>query len=269
MGSFIALRKTFDLSSDNNSHLLCGRQNRDIPVVPEGGAVMTTLKKHYVFTVNVSFNSNGGTTCSAQSYTIGRTYKSLPTPTRTQHIFLGWYTQINGGSLVSDSSMVESSITVLYAHWEEVNITGSYTVDLNNQWRQSPSQSNPDSSMYDGVYESNSNYNVNSDWAKMYVRIKGYETFSLYIRSYAESTFDYTLAFNLDVDVTSNPSVTTRGVKESTSGKQQSGQAIENYTKVIYTGIGGGSHFICIVYRKDSSTSTGNDRGYVLIPKEQ
>jgi len=52
----------------------------------------------------------------------------------------------------------------------------------------------------------------------MYVRIDGYDTFSLYIRSYAESSYDYTLAFNLDVDVTSNPSTSTSGVKAHTSG---------------------------------------------------
>ena len=42
-----------------------------------------------------------------------------------------------------------------------------------------------------------------------------------------------------------------------------------NYTQVTYTGLGGGDHFICIDYRKDSSVNNGNDRGYVLIPKDQ
>jgi len=69
------------------------------------------------------------------------------------------------------------------------------------------------------VYESYSNYHTNNAYAKMYVRISGYETFKLYIRSYAESSYDYTLAFNPDVDVTSNPSSSTTGVKAHTSGK--------------------------------------------------
>ena len=38
---------------------------------------------------------------------------------------------------------------------------GSYTVNLNGQWRLSTSVSNPDNSKYEGVYESNSNYNIN------------------------------------------------------------------------------------------------------------
>lgn len=53
----------------------------------------------------------------------------------------------------------------------------------------------------------------------MYVRIRGYETFKLYIRSYGESTYDYALAFNPDIDVTSNPTYTTSGVKTTTLDK--------------------------------------------------
>ena len=77
--------------------------------------------------------------------------------------------------------------------------------------------------MYDGVYESNSNYNVGNGFAKMYVRISGYNEFTIYIRSYGESNYDYTLAFNPDVDVTSNPAYSTSGVKAHTRGNQQSG----------------------------------------------
>jgi hypothetical protein len=107
----------------------------------------------------------------------------------------------------------------------------------------------------------------------MYIKIKGYTTFTIYIRSYAESSYDYTVAFNLDTytpskPLTSNPSSSTSGVKAHTSGKQNSGTAIGSYTKVEYTGIDRGEHYICIAYRKDSSVNSGNDRGYVLIEKQ-
>ena len=69
------------------------------------------------------------------------------------------------------------------------------------------------------MYESSSNYNVGNGYAKMYARIVGYETFSIYIRSYAESNCDYVVAMNVDTDVTSLPSASTSGVKASTSGK--------------------------------------------------
>ena len=36
----------------------------------------------------------------------------------------------------------------------------------------------------------------------MYVIVSGYSDLTLYIRSYAESNYDYTIAMNPDVDVT-------------------------------------------------------------------
>lgn len=91
---------------------------------------------------------------------------------------------------------------------------------------------------------------------------------TIYIRSYAESTYDFTVAFNLDTDWTSTsvPGFDSTGVKAHTRGNQQSGQALTSYTEVNYTGINPAtSHFICVVYRKDSSASSGNDRGYLLV----
>lgn len=105
----------------------------------------------------------------------------------------------------------------------------------------------------------------------MYVRISGYTSFTLYIRCYniGEASYDYALAMNLDVDVTSQPSSGSTGVKATTYGKSSAGTSAADYVKVEYTGIDGGSHFICIVYRKDSVYHAGNDRGYLLIPKNQ
>ena len=136
---------------------------------------------------------------------------------------------------------------------------GSYTVVLNNAWRQSTSVSNPNSSFYDGVYESYSNYNVNDGVATMYIDIEGYTEFSIYVRSNAESSYDYVTVSELDSST----------VKISTSGNQNSGTAISNYTKVTYTGIDGGSHRIIVTYRKDGSVNQGTDRGYLIIPKNQ
>ena len=136
---------------------------------------------------------------------------------------------------------------------------GNYTITLNKAWRKSTSVSNPDSSLYDGVYESYSNYNVNDGVATMYIDIDGYTEFSFYVRSDAESTYDYVTVSELD-------STTS---KMTTSGKQNSGTAISNYTKVTYTGIDGGKHRITVTYKKDYSQHSGTDRGYLIIPKYQ
>ena len=146
----------------------------------------------------------------------------------------------------------------------------SYTVNLNSQWRKSTSVSNPNSSTYDGVYESNSNYNVNSGTATMYIDINGYTEFSIYVRSNAESNYDYVMVSQLDKTITGSSSYSdTTLVKAHTRGNQQSGTTISNYTKVTYSNISSGTHRITIVYRKDTSQHSGTDRGYVLIPKNQ
>lgn len=58
-------------------------------------------------------------------------------------------------------------------------------------------------------------------------------------------------------------------IKAHTRNKQTSGTAISNYALVEFTGIDKGEHRITIIYRKDSSSASGDDRGYILIPKEQ
>lgn len=47
------------------------------------------------------------------------------------------------------------------------------------------------------------------------------------------------------------------------------GTSISNYTKVTYSNIDGGQHFIEVMFRKDGSVDTNQDRGYVLIPRNQ
>ena len=150
----------------------------------------------------------------------------------------------------------------------EPSTGGTYTVNLNGQWEKTTAISNPDSTLYDGVYRSTSNYNVNSGVATMYITIKDCSSFKMYIRSYAESNYDYVMVSQLDQTITGSTSYgNTTLVKAHTRGNQQSGTALSSYTLVEFTGISSGEHTITVVYRKDSSAHNGDDRGYVLIPK--
>ena len=145
---------------------------------------------------------------------------------------------------------------------------GSYTVNLNGQWEATTAVPNPDSTLYDGVYRSSSNYNVNSGVATMYITIKDCSSFKMYIRSYAESNYDYVMVSQLDQTITGKTSYNnTSLVKAHTRGNHQPGTALSNYTLVEFTGITSGMHTIMVVYRKDGSGNIGEDRGYVLIPK--
>ena len=58
---------------------------------------------------------------------------------------------------------------------EEV-IKGTYTVSLNEQWVLSSNIPNPDTTLYDGVYESFSNYNISDSCASLTITIKNITT---------------------------------------------------------------------------------------------
>jgi hypothetical protein len=135
-----------------------------------------------------------------------------------------------------------------------------YTVDLNSGAWGLSSVANPDASMYDGVYESQSNYHVNSKTATMYINITGYDKFDIYVRSNGERGYDYVNVYELD---------STSTIKYSFEDNKSSGTAISNYTLITFSNIDKGEHRIRISYRKDSSDYEGTDRGYLLIPKNQ
>lgn len=139
--------------------------------------------------------------------------------------------------------------------------TPEVTVDLQDQWQAS-------SVAVSGykVYESFSNYNVNSGVASMKITIKNKPDFYLYINSFAEGIYDYTIAWALDTEPASNPSKNSTGVKATTSGGQADpAQGELAFTPVSYAN-DGGEHTIWVTYRKDSSQHSNNDKGYVAIP---
>ena len=81
-----------------------------------------TQKVQYVIT----FNSSGGTSCESKVVDSGTTIE-LPSPTKTNCTFLGWYTSATGGTEVTSPYKVVENIT-LYAHWSTwvVEIAGPY-----------------------------------------------------------------------------------------------------------------------------------------------
>lgn len=79
-------------------------------------------KNNYTLT----FNANGGSVSpTSRSVAYGSTYGTLPTPTRTNYKFLGWYTAASGGSQVSSQTVMGAGNVTIYAHWQlnTVNVT--------------------------------------------------------------------------------------------------------------------------------------------------
>lgn len=79
------------------------------------------------FTVN--FNANGGDVATAsKDIEFGAVYGELPVPTRATYDFVGWFTEAEGGTMITEDT-VSTAIydQTLYAHWE----LKQYTVYFN------------------------------------------------------------------------------------------------------------------------------------------
>lgn len=148
----------------------------------------------------------------------------------------------------------------------------SIEVDLNSEWQLPTMWTN--SNLNFDVYESNSNYHVSSGFAKMFIKVKGYTELTIYINSYAESNYDYTIAFTPGYNPTSLPSGSANALG-TTQGFQYNPSSYEitsgsGWKKVTYQQqhLSSEENVICICYRKDGSVNNYWDRGYVAIPKQ-
>lgn len=158
-------------------------------------------------------------------------------------------------------SFTYMGVTATTTITQDAYVEQYYNINLNNQWQSSSSVSNPDTELYDGVYESFSNFTVPNANADCYITLQGYESFNIYVRSYGENTFDYVIVYDLDSESTA---------KYNTSSNQNSGTDIDSYTLVSFTDIDPNTeHTIKIRYKKDGTTNSGTDKGYLLIPKNQ
>lgn len=143
-----------------------------------------------------------------------------------------------------------------------------YRVNLNDEWRLNENDAfNPDSSEYDGMYESFINYGIDDSTATMYIEFFGYEEFSVLIRSHGESAYDYVSISEIDKEIDFNDAST---IKATTKDKASGETSVSSYTTVTYFDVTTDVlHRISIIYKKDTSGTYDSDRGFVLIPKNQ
>lgn len=96
----------------------------------------------------------------------------------------------------------------------------------------------------------------------MIITFKDYDTFTLKVRNYSESNYDYVVVNKLD-DLTpptwqpNASSVQYRNISKSSQ---------TTWYDVQFTDLTAGEHKILITYGKDTSGNNGEDRGYVAIP---
>ena len=132
--------------------------------------------------------------------------------------------------------------------------------DLNNQWKETDLLTVSDHI----VLKSFSNYHVGGSVSRMRIYIYGYDSITFKIYSDGESSYDYALIGNLDVDfsnVSTIVSDSTTGIKTTTKSKQK--QWIDVAYTITEPNV---EHFIDVLYRKDGSADVGTDSGYVALP---
>lgn len=85
-----------------------------------------------IVTLNISFDAQNGTTCSAIVRNQNDPYGELPVSYRRGHKFLGWSTDITSANIVSSSTVItQSADFTLYAIWKFV---GSLYIKIDGAW---------------------------------------------------------------------------------------------------------------------------------------
>ncbi|MCL2745745.1 MAG: InlB B-repeat-containing protein [Coriobacteriia bacterium] len=76
-------------------------------------------------TVTLTLNGQNGMPAQTTEYTQGTTLDALPTPVRTGYNFMGWHTQMVGGTLATLPLTLDFD-TVLFAHWSPADFRISF-----------------------------------------------------------------------------------------------------------------------------------------------
>lgn len=159
------------------------------------------------------------------------------------------------GSNAKTTEELKSKANEYYKQAKEYFTRKEINISTNYEWT---SITSPNSSYR--AFQSSSNYHKANSTATMSFTIKGYESFSFYIRSNGEANHDYVM-----VGLNQRPSSDSN--YSSTKGNAQSGSSLYNYKSVTFNNLTkSNTYTIYVVYRKDSSVDNGTDRGYVLIP---
>lgn len=94
---------------------------------PEELTKSIILQERAIGSVQVTFDSNGGSNAVAKEVTFGETYGTLPTTAQEGYLFLGWFTAKEGGDLVTSETTVNNASThTLYAHWQAIPYTVAF-----------------------------------------------------------------------------------------------------------------------------------------------
>lgn len=171
---------------------------------------------------------------------------------------------IDGNVLtLTDDAQVGDIITVTVTSTYDTSISSTQEIEVvyveqlisvnpnNGQWVDSGTTTDTGSVIYKSDAGS---YNIDNGKSTAILTVTGYTSVKLYIRSYAESSYDYTEAFAVDTTATR-----AKGLFST-----KNNNSATKYVECVYE-LDGGTHTIEIMYSKDSSGNSNDDRGYFYI----
>lgn len=112
--------------------MVCGTiGGQDLMNLTGGHIILISAEEYenYLSSHRVSFDANGGI-CSTDSIMVAMNAAmgTLPKPTRDYYTFDGWYTEKDGGTLVTEETVMSSPGDItLYAHWRQ-NVVSAWTL---------------------------------------------------------------------------------------------------------------------------------------------
>lgn len=118
---FVNVSSDFAIKGFTGSFAEAYAKKFSIPFVSMGSITKTSFK--------ITFNKNAknaklSSKDKTKTVKKGSTYGKLPTPTRTNYYFLGWYTKASGGSKVTASKVFQGTGNqTLYAHWAKADLS--------------------------------------------------------------------------------------------------------------------------------------------------
>lgn len=91
--------------------------------------------KYIQYKSTLTFNPNGGSVSTKKKTVLSETYYGkLPSPTRKNYIFDGWYTKKSGGTKITPDTLITTTKnSTLYAHWTKISLTQASKPALTNK----------------------------------------------------------------------------------------------------------------------------------------
>ena len=158
-----------------------------------------TYNKYAQGMFKVTFNANSDQFSNvSQDVVYGSKIGSLPNPIKDYHNFLGWYTAIDGGELVTAETVLNAvSDITLYAHWELKPLSGWVSASsvpagaqtVNNKWTYTKTTLQDSTATSLAGFEQIGSYWVESGrGSQNYATFpSGYDTNHTYYKTFAKS----------------------------------------------------------------------------------